>query len=105
MTGNIKLAGFEIRKIDHKEMMIGLALIALSFLMPVLFTVQNFQSAGVYASCVGKAEDRSDGGCFTPGDVKCPCALLRIISEHRYIAESQWNSTGEGKKVGYPMHA
>ena len=43
MTGNIKLAGFEIRKIDHKEMMIGLALIALSFLMPVLFTVQNFQ--------------------------------------------------------------
>ena len=43
MTGNIKLAGFEIRKIDRKEMMIGLALIALSFLMPVLFTVQNFQ--------------------------------------------------------------
>ena len=43
MTGNIKLAGFETRKIDHKEMMIGLALIALSFLMPVLFTVQNFQ--------------------------------------------------------------
>ena len=43
MTGNIKLTGFEIRKIDHKEMMIGLALIALSFLMPVLFTVQNFQ--------------------------------------------------------------
>ena len=41
--GNIKLAGFEIRKIDRKEMMIGLALIALSFLMPVLFTVQNFQ--------------------------------------------------------------
>ena len=43
MTGNIKLAGFEIHKIDRKEMMIGLALIALSFLMPVLFTVQNFQ--------------------------------------------------------------
>ena len=43
MTGNIKLAGFEIRKINRKEMMIGLALIALSFLMPVLFTVQNFQ--------------------------------------------------------------
>ena len=43
MTGNIKLAGFEIRKIDRKEMMIGLELIALSFLMPVLFTVQNFQ--------------------------------------------------------------
>lgn len=31
MTGNIKLAGFEIHKIDRKEMMIGLALIALSF--------------------------------------------------------------------------
>ena len=25
MTGNIKLAGFEIRKIDRKEMTIGLA--------------------------------------------------------------------------------
>jgi len=41
--GNIKLAGFEIRKIDCKEMRIGLALIAVSFFMPVLFTVQSFR--------------------------------------------------------------
>ena len=40
---NIKLADFEIRKIDRKEMTIGLSLIALSFFMPVLFTVQSFR--------------------------------------------------------------
>lgn len=40
---NIKLAGFEIRKIDRKEMRIGLSMIALSFFMPVLFTVQSFR--------------------------------------------------------------
>ena len=39
--GDIKLADFEIRKIDRKEMMIGLSLIVLSFFMPVLFTVQS----------------------------------------------------------------
>ena len=41
--GNITLPDFEIRKIDHREMLIGLALIGLSFLMPVLFTVQSFR--------------------------------------------------------------
>ena len=41
--GDIKLADFEIRKIDRKEMMIGLSLIVLSFFMPVLFTVQSFR--------------------------------------------------------------
>ena len=43
----------------------------------------ELSGAGVYASCVGKAgEYRSDGGCFTPGDVKCPArcsALYRSI--------------------------
>lgn len=34
---------FEIRKTDQREMQIGLALIGLSFLMPVLFTVQSFR--------------------------------------------------------------
>ena len=87
MTGNIKLAGFEIRKIDHKEMMIGLALIALSFLMPVLFTVQNFQ-VREYMHLALEKQEKTD----------------LIISEH-IILPSQWNSTGEGKKVGYPMHA
>lgn len=41
--GNITLPDFEIRKIDRREMLIGLALIGLSFLMPVLFTVQSFR--------------------------------------------------------------
>ncbi len=83
-------------------MMIGLALIALSFLMPDFIYGTELSGAGVYASCVGKAgEDRSDGGCFTPGDVKCPARLLRIISEH-IILPSRWNSYRRGKKSWIP---
>ncbi len=40
---NIRLSDFELRKIDRSEMTTGLSLIALSFLMPVLFTVQSFR--------------------------------------------------------------
>ena len=40
---NIRYKDFEIRKTDQQEMQIGLALIGLSFLMPVLFTVQSFR--------------------------------------------------------------
>ncbi len=39
----IRYKDFEIRKTDQQEMQIGLALIGLSFLMPVLFTVQSFR--------------------------------------------------------------
>ena len=104
MTGNIKLAGFEIRKIDHKEMMIGLALIALSFLMPVLFTVQNFQVREYMHLALEKQEKTDLMVAALRLVMLNACALLRIISEH-IILPSQWNSTGEGKKVGYPMHA
>lgn len=39
----IHISDFEIQKTDQKEMHIGAALIGLSFLMPILFTVQSFR--------------------------------------------------------------
>lgn len=104
MTGNIKLAGFEIRKIDRKEMMIGLALIALSFLMPVLFTVQNFQ-VREYMHLALEKQEKTD----------LMVAALRLVMLNAlraaphyigayYIAESV-ELYRRGKKVGYPMHA
>ncbi len=42
-TGDIRISNLKIHKINRREMNIGLSLIALSFLMPVLFTVQSFR--------------------------------------------------------------
>ena len=80
--GNIKLAGFEIRKIDRKEMMIGLALIALSFLMPVLFTVQNFHVREYMHLALEKQDNTDLMVAALRLDVKCPArcsALYRSI--------------------------
>ena len=43
----IHISDFEIQKTDQKELYIGAALIGLSFLMPILFTVQSFRCRNI----------------------------------------------------------